>query len=122
MPDKPYPRSAEAEAYRKLYQDQRWRGPFGIRQQALLRDLYMCQRCERMVVTGQRSHPRAANVNHKVPHKGSDELFFDVSNTETVCQRCHSGLIQREEARGWTIGSDVNGRPIDPKHPWNVGH
>ncbi|WP_352492978.1 HNH endonuclease signature motif containing protein [Mesorhizobium sp. M0118] len=120
MPSKSHFRSPEAAAYRKLYQDPRWRGPHGIRQQALLRDLYQCQRCESMVIIGQRSHPRAANVNHKVPHRGSEELFFDLSNTETVCQTCHSGLIQREEARGYTIGSDIKGRPVDPKHPWNA--
>lgn len=116
---RPQFRSPEAEVYRRLYRDPRWRGPLGIRQQALLRDLFQCQRCECIVVTGQRNHPRAANVNHKVPHKGSEDLFFDLNNTETVCQRCHSGLIQREEARGYMIGSDINGRPVDTTHPWN---
>jgi hypothetical protein len=24
-------------------------------------------------------------------------------------------MVQREEARGYTIGSDINGQPIDPE-------
>ncbi|MGX9574302.1 hypothetical protein [Mesorhizobium sp. f-mel] len=72
-----------------------------------------------MVVRGRRSHPRVANVNHKIPHKGDKRLFFDLNNTESVCQTCHSNLVQKEEARGYTIGSDINGRPIDTSRPWN---
>ena len=36
----PHSRRHEAEAYRRLYLDERWRGPHGIRKQALRRDLY----------------------------------------------------------------------------------
>jgi hypothetical protein len=59
LTDKPRPhsRSAEAEVYRKLYRDKRWCGPHGIRQQALLRDLYTCQRCTCLLVTGNRHQP-----------------------------------------------------------------
>lgn len=112
-------RSAEAEAYRKLYKDPRWCGPNGIRQQALVRDLYTCKRCGCLLVTGNRHHPRAAVVNHKTPHKGDEALFFDLENTESVCKADHDALIQREEARGYTIGCDVDGRPLAPDHPWN---
>lgn len=112
-------RRPEAEQYRKLYKDQRWCGPSGIRRQAIKRDRYTCQRCGCMVIEGNRHHPRAAVVNHKKPHKGDERLFFCLENTETVCKTDHDALIQREEARGYTIGSDINGRPVDPHHPWN---
>ena len=114
-----HPRSAKANAYRALYKDQRWCGPNGIRKRALLRDLYTCQRCGCVVIEGSRHHPRAAVVNHKTPHRGDTALFFDVRNTETVCKADHDALIQKEEARGYTIGSDIDGRPVDPLHPWN---
>jgi len=122
MPRKPpvHRRSAEAEAYRYLYRDKRWRGPHGIRQQALVRDLYTCQRCDCLLVTNNRHHPRAAVVNHKVPHRGDRVLFFDLENTESVCKQDHDALIQREEKRGFVIGCDDTGRPIDPSHPWNA--
>jgi 5-methylcytosine-specific restriction protein A len=119
MPSKPHFRRPEADQYRKLYKDQRWCGPHGIRRQALNRDRYTCQRCGCMTIEGNRHHPRAAVVNHKKPHKGDQVLFFDINNVETVCKTDHDALIQREEARGYTIGSDINGRPLDPKHPWN---
>lgn len=117
---RPHFRRPEAEQYRKLYQDKRWRGPHGIRQQALLRDLYTCRRCGCLLVLNDRHHPRAAVVNHKTPHKGNPELFFCLENTESVCKTDHDALIQKEEARGYVIGSDIDGRPVDPSHPWNV--
>jgi hypothetical protein len=40
-------------------------------------------------------------------------LFFDLDNKSD-----HDALIQKEEARGYTLSSD-RGRPIDPEHPWN---
>src|SRR4051812_11761898 len=116
---RPHPRSAEAEAYRKLYKDLRWCGPHGIRKQALKRDLYTCQRCQCLVIEGDRHHPRAAVVNHKIKHKGDPSLFFDLANCESTCKSCHDGLIQKEEARGILIGSDINGRPVDRNHAWN---
>lgn len=106
--------------YRSLYADLRWRGPHGIRHQALARDLYTCQRCGCLLVTTNRHHPQAAVVNHKTPHKGDPTLFFDLQNTESVCKNDHDALIQREEARGYTIGSNIDGRPVDSLHPWNV--
>ena len=108
-----------ADSYRHLYRDRRWWGPNGIRLQALVRDLYTCQRCGCLLVTHDRHHPRAAVVNHKIPHKGDPALFFDPDNTESVCKTDHDALIQREEKRGYVIGADVEGRPVDPAHPWN---
>lgn len=119
MARKPHLRSEEAEAYRYLYMDLRWRGPYGIRRQALKRDGYTCQRCGCILIEGNRHHPQAAVVNHKVRHRGDPALFFALANTESVCKQDHDALIQKEEARGYTIGSDINGRPIDPNHPWN---
>ncbi|WP_442580732.1 hypothetical protein ACSBOB_01645 [Mesorhizobium sp. ASY16-5R] len=112
-------RSPEAAQYRALYADPRWCGPHGIRKQAFLRDLYTCKRCDCIVIEGNRHHPQAAVAHHKVKHRGDPKLFFDLENVETVCKRDHDTLIQREEARGYVIGSDINGRPLDPQHPWN---
>lgn len=108
-----------ADRYHHLYKDRRWCGPGGIREQALIRDLFTCRRCGCMLLSGKPHHPRAAVVNHKRPHKGDPSLFFDLENTESVCKADHDALIQREEARGYPIGSDVHGRPVDPNHPWN---
>lgn len=116
MPPRHRPAGQE---YKHLYRDKRWHGPHGVRLQALVRDLYTCQRCDCLLVTTNRHHPRAAVVNHKVQHKGDPVLFFDVENCEAACKTCHDALIQREEKRGYVIGSDIDGRPVDPAHPWN---
>ena len=54
-----------------------------------------------------------------VSHRGDPSLFFCPEKTESVCKSDHDALIQKEEARGYTIGSDVNGQPIDHEHRWN---
>lgn len=73
--------------------------------------------CERCLAQGKVT---AANVvNHRRPHKGDWSLFVDPANFESVCKEHHDALIQREEARGHLIGSDIHGRPVDPDHPWN---
>ncbi|BCH32622.1 hypothetical protein MesoLjLc_45520 [Mesorhizobium sp. L-8-10] len=112
-------RPAGSAAYHHLYKDPRWCGPGGIREQALVRDLFICRRCGCLLVTGKPHHPRAAVVNHKRPHRGDPALFFNLENTESVCKSDHDAIIQREEARGYRIGSDINGRPLAPDHPWN---
>lgn len=108
-------RTHDARPHRHLYRDMRWRGQHGIRLQALIRDRFTCQRCGCMLLTGKPNHPRAATVNHK----GDERLFFNLANTESVCKTCHDGRIQREEERGYLVGSDETGRPVDPEHPWN---
>jgi 5-methylcytosine-specific restriction protein A len=36
-------------------------------------------------------------VDHIVPHKGDDGLFWDVDNWQALCTSCHSSDKQREE-------------------------
>lgn len=73
----------------------------------------LCNRCS----TDHR--PVAATVaNHVIPHKGNEALFWE-GELESVCAPCHDGAIRSEEARGHRIGVTIEGRPKDPKHPWN---
>lgn len=57
-------------------------------------------------------------VDHKKPHKGDLELFFDSTNLQSLCEVHHNGAKTRQEFRGLIIGVDVSGMPIDPKHHW----
>lgn len=43
--------------------------------------------------------PRVAVVDHKIPHKGDQALFWDKTNWQRLCAPCHSGAKQREERR-----------------------
>ncbi len=76
----------------------------------------VCERCEKegRVVT-------ATVVNHRIPHRGNEVLFWDRKNWEAACKPHHDGEIQREERSGVVRGIDAGGRPTDPSHPWNRG-
>ena len=110
-------RTPEAAEYRKLYQTKQWRI---LREQALLRDLFMCQHkgCKSSLKRG-RSGPRSAVGHHLKPHKGDLELFFDLNNLASVCWACHSGDIQSIESRGFDTAIGDDGWPIDPDHVAN---
>jgi 5-methylcytosine-specific restriction protein A len=71
----------------------------------------------------------ASIVDHAVPHKGNDALFWDRSNWRARCKSCHDAKTAREDGgfgnpvrRGAVArGVDRNGKPRDPRHPWNAG-
>jgi 5-methylcytosine-specific restriction protein A len=57
-------------------------------------------------------------VDHITPHRGDLALFWDEENWASLCKLHHDSAKQAEEKRGYIIGSDVRGMPIDPQHPW----
>lgn len=103
-------RSPEAAAYRKLYGSRAWR----LGRVAFLGQHPLCERCK---ANGRTT--AATVVNHRTPHKGDLGLFFSWKNWEPTCKPHHDSLIQSEERRGYLKGSDAQGRPRDPQHPWN---
>ena len=80
---------------RAWYKSARWQA---LRQEVLVRDLYTCQRTG-VLCTGKHPAPNSPVVNHKAPHHGDPELFWDINNLETVTKEAHDGLIQSEERR-----------------------
>jgi 5-methylcytosine-specific restriction protein A len=70
----------------------------------------------------------ASIVDHHVPHKGNDALFWDRSNWRSRCKRCHDAKTTRQDGGfgnpirrdGVTPGVDRNGKPRDPRHHWNA--
>ena len=103
-------RSAEAAAYRILYKSRRWR----LLRLAQFARQPLCERClDRGKVTV------ATVANHRRPHKGDLELFFDQANLESACKPCHDGPIQSDERRGYSSAADADGWPTDPHHPSN---
>lgn len=81
-------RRGREQPWRALYKDARWIAA-RLRQFALQP---LCERCLR----DSRVTP-ATVVNHRIRHRGDEVLFFDPSNHESVCKRCHDGEVQREE-------------------------
>lgn len=60
----------------------------------------------------------ATLVDHIVPHRGDQELFWDKANWQGLCKTCHDSVKQRIERTG-EYGCDANGIPNDSKHFWN---
>jgi hypothetical protein len=63
---------------------------------------------------------RATIVDHLRAHRGSHELFFAYSNTQSLCEHHHNATKQAEEARGYSAAVGADGMPIDPRHPFNA--
>lgn len=61
----------------------------------------------------------ATVVDHRIPHRGDEALFFDRGNLQSLCKRCHDGAKQALEKSGTLRGGDSNGIPLDPAHPWH---
>jgi cytochrome c2 len=40
-------------------------------------------------------------------------------NLAALCHECHSVKTAASMGKGVYLGCDVNGRPLDPDHPWN---
>ena len=64
---------------------------------------------------------RATHVDHRIPHRGDEDLFFDDNNLQSLCELHHNGTKQREELNGSEIGCDINGWPRAENHYWNGG-
>ena len=74
------------------------------------RQAYMCQ-------DDGKIEP-ATTVDHRIPHKGDQKLFWDKANWQPLCTTHHNASKQRAEARGVVPGHDATGQPTDPTHPW----
>jgi 5-methylcytosine-specific restriction protein A len=61
----------------------------------------------------------ATVVDHVVPHRGDQRLFWDKSNWQSLCKTCHDSHKQRIERGGAVVGCDLAGLPVDPGHHWH---
>lgn len=64
---------------------------------AFLHEHPVCE-CEDCVKLG-RLWP-ATRVDHKIPHKGDYDLFYDWDNWQAMTEQCHNKKTGREEAWG----------------------
>lgn len=52
----------------------------------------LCQECESLGVI-----EAAFVVDHVVPHRGNEELFWDQRNWQALCETCHNAKTARGE-------------------------
>lgn len=82
-----------AAPWRAWYRTQRWQR---LRQQVFVRDFYKCQRTGALCI-GKYPEPNSPVANHKVPHRGNPDLFWDINNLETITKAEHDKVVQAEE-------------------------
>jgi 5-methylcytosine-specific restriction enzyme A len=99
----------ELKPWRRWYHTARWH----VMRDRQLGKISWCQPCK---VEG-RSRP-ATTANHKIPHRGDPELFWN-GELESACDNCHNSFIQQAEARGFRSSIGEDGWPLDPAHPFN---
>lgn len=58
-------------------------------------------------------------VDHIIPHKGDQQLFWDEGNWQSLCKDHHDSTKKAEEARGYSAEVGLDGWPLDRKHPAN---
>jgi 5-methylcytosine-specific restriction enzyme A len=105
------PSYSEARPWRHWYNKQRW---LTLRSRQLW-DEPLCEMCR------EAGRIEAATVvDHKQPHKGEPELFWDRHNLQSLCRAHHDVSKQRDENRGFIGGATVAGLPLDPAHHWNA--
>lgn len=111
-------RYQDGPEWRRWYNTKEWQA---LRWRVFKRDGFACQVCGR-ACSGKYPADHSPVADHKVPHKGLRELFYDENNVQTLCKNpCHDSLKQKEEKRGYIAGCDSGVRPTDKRHQWNNG-
>ncbi len=80
---------------RSWYKSARWQA---LRQAVLVRDLYTCQHTG-VLLSAKAPAPISPVVHHKRPHKGDEQLFWDINNLEAVSKEWHDSEAQAQEKR-----------------------
>ena len=110
---------AKRDHHRRLDAEQPWRAWYKtarwqkLRWSVLVRDRFTCVKCKAIVTDTSR-----LVCDHTVPHRGREAAFWG-GPFQTLCKDCHDGLKQSADRLGYEKGSDEQGRPVDPAHPWN---
>ncbi|WP_136057728.1 HNH endonuclease [Candidatus Halocynthiibacter alkanivorans] len=94
---KPKPkRRYRPEPWRKLYASARWKA---LRQEILLRDGWICQQTG-VALIGRSPAANSPVIDHKIPHRGDLDLFWDIDNLQAVAKHWHDSEKQRQERAG----------------------
>lgn len=84
-----------------------------IRKRIMARDP-ICVRCKRKGLASE-----TKEVDHIIPLSLGGSNKDD--NLQGLCIPCHEEKTNQDFGKRNQAGSDVNGMPLDPDHPWNRG-
>jgi 5-methylcytosine-specific restriction endonuclease McrA len=83
---------------RSWYDTARWKA---LRLKVLRRDGWQCRQTGELLV-GRAGAWNSPVVDHIVPHRGDEALFWDEDNLQSVTKRWHDSDKQRQDHRGET--------------------
>ncbi|MEX0304313.1 MAG: HNH endonuclease [Leisingera sp.] len=89
---------AKSAPWKKWYYTAKWRR---LRDFVLKRDGYICQ-ATGVPLVGDVNAWNSPIADHKIPHKGDPDLFWDPENVWSVSKRYHDREKQRLERSGLT--------------------
>jgi 5-methylcytosine-specific restriction endonuclease McrA len=95
-------RSQAATTWQRLYSTGRWKQ---LRQHQLAFEP-LCRFC-----LDHEDVVSAEVVDHIRPHKGSESLFFDPDNLQSLCAACHNSTKQRIELGQAVVTFGADGWP-----------
>lgn len=78
---------------RGWYHSTRWQT---LRLEVLARDLYTCQQTGVLLI-GAHPAPNSPVVDHVVPHRGDERLFWDIGNLQAVSKAYHDSDKRKME-------------------------
>jgi 5-methylcytosine-specific restriction endonuclease McrA len=84
------------QPWRAWYKTARWQK---LRRLVLKRDGYVCQKTG-VALVGKYPAANSPVADHKVPHRGDPDLFWDPRNIEAVSKDYHDKVKQSIERRG----------------------
>ena len=84
-----------------------------LREEVLMRDpvCVMCLKRGEFRASTQVDHIE----NNLTDYSDINELW----NLQGLCDSCHSLKTAQDLGKNVSLGCDLNGEPIDPRHPWN---
>lgn len=95
--------TSDTRTWRHLYGRARWKR---LREYQLA-TAPLCGYCLRREIVTE-----ATVVDHIVPHKGDEALFFDPDNLQSLCAPCHDSTKRLEELGHTVITFGVDGYPL----------
>lgn len=98
---------ATESKYHWMYRTKAWKE----RRAWQLRREPLCERCR-----DQGRVVKATVVHHRIRHEGAWPIFIG-SPLDSLCKQCHDSIEQSIDRLGYSREIDVNGKPIDPRHP-----
>lgn len=77
---------------------------------SVLRDAPLCVHCQRRGLVQP-----ATDVDHVNGDPGDNSR----ANLQPLCHSCHSVKTAADKGKNARQGCDLQGMPLDPRHPWN---